>query len=134
MCVDMCMMNLHVHGCVYVFSCFTCYLGLKMTASFCWYPVLRFNGEYWLYLQSLSFWGWCAVIRLGILHNILTGFFGLIYLCIYVLLRDTTLPCNPLDLYFWREINLSRNFYFLFICLSFNLEAACSHHVINFWY
>ena len=64
MCVDMCIMNVYVHDCLYVFSCFPCYLGLIMTASFCWYPLLRFNKACQLYLKFLPLWGLCTVIRL----------------------------------------------------------------------
>ena len=38
MCVHMCIMNMHVHGGAYVFSCFPCCLGLTMTASCCLSP------------------------------------------------------------------------------------------------
>ena len=46
MCVHMCIMNMHVSvgGCV--FSCFTSYLGLTMTTSFCLYIIIRFNKAY----------------------------------------------------------------------------------------
>ena len=44
--LHMCIINLHVYGCKYVFSCFTCYLVLTMTALLYWYPLLSFNKAY----------------------------------------------------------------------------------------
>ena len=45
-CVYMCIMNMYVHGFVSIFSCSTCYLGLKITTSFCSFYTLRFNKAY----------------------------------------------------------------------------------------
>ena len=50
-----------------------------------------------------------------LLHGLLTGVCGLIYVCIYVLLKERTLLCNPLVLCFWRNMNFSWRSYFLFI-------------------
>ena len=64
MCVHICIMNLHVHGCGYVSSCFTCYLGFIMTASFYWSPILRFTKSHLFYSWSLPIQGWYIVRRL----------------------------------------------------------------------
>ena len=74
MCVHMCIMNLHVHDCVYLFSCFLCYLGLKITASFCLSPILRFNKAYWFCLQSLPVSGLLYCYKTLLLHVLQTGF------------------------------------------------------------
>ena len=44
----MCIMNMHVNDCIYAFSCFPCYLGLTVTASFYLSPIIRFNKAYLL--------------------------------------------------------------------------------------
>ena len=64
MCVHMCIMNLHMHGCVYIFLWFTCYFVLAMKVSCCLSTIFRFNKVYWLYLKSLPIWGFCTIIRL----------------------------------------------------------------------
>ena len=64
MCVHMCIMNMHVHCGAYVFSCFTCYLGLTMTESFYLSPILRFSKAYRFYLKALPVKGWWTVIRM----------------------------------------------------------------------
>ena len=83
-------------------SCFPCYLGLKMTATFYLYTIIRFNMAYWFYLKSIPIWGCCTIISLVLLHVILDGVFILIYVCIYVMLIEMTLSCNPLVICFWR--------------------------------
>ena len=44
--VHMCIMSMNVQACAYVLSCFTCYLGLKMTAPLWLSPILMFNKVY----------------------------------------------------------------------------------------
>ena len=48
-------------------------------------------------------------------YGLLNGFFGLIYVFIYVLLREVTSWCNHLVLCFRRKMTLSWHYYFLFI-------------------
>ena len=71
--------------------------------------------------------------KTGLSQGLLTGVLGLIYVCIYVFLRETTSLCNPLVICFWREITLSWHSYFLFIIYIFHLEVTCSHHVLHLW-
>ena len=66
-CLYVCAYMYHKYSCKCFCLCifmFNCYLGSKMTVSFCLYPKLRFNKAYWLYLQSFSVQGWRTVIRL----------------------------------------------------------------------
>ena len=62
MCVHMCIMNMHVHGCVYAFSCFPCYfLELTMTMSFYLSPKLIFNKLDWIYSEYIPVQGLCTI-------------------------------------------------------------------------
>ena len=133
MCVHICIMNLHVHGCVHSFSRFPCYLGLTMTAPLCLYPILRFNKAHWFYLQQLPVRGCCNFIRLCYCM-VSWLFFKLIHVCIYVFLIDTTLSCISLVLCFWREMTLSWHSYFYSFFSSSHLEVTCYRNVLHFWY
>ena len=112
--IHMCIINLNVSVGKYSFSCFRCYLVLKMTTSLCLSPTLRFKKAYWLYLQPIHVWCWCTVYDY-IIARFPRWVCGLIYVCIYLLLIERTSSCKPLVLCFWREIALSWHSYFLFI-------------------
>ena len=83
----MCIMNMHVNGCIYVFSCFPCYLVLTMTASLCLSTIIRFNEVVWLYLKSLPVWGYCIITRLRYRTVSWLGFADL-YMYVYMYWRE----------------------------------------------
>ena len=56
---------------------------------------------------------------------------GLIYVWLYVLLRETTSSCNLLILCFSRENDFVIN---LLIFFSFHLEVTCYIHVLHWWH
>ena len=87
--------------------------GLTMTMSLCLYPVLRFNKEDLFYLEFIPVGGCCTVIILNMAQSPY-WVFGLIYVWIYLLMRDKTLLCNRLVVYFQRKMNWSWQSYILF--------------------
>ena len=76
--VHMFIMNIHINACEYVFSCFPCYWGWKMTSSFWLSPILRFNKAYWLYLQSLLLWAFCNFLSHDLL-NVVVDWYMYVY-------------------------------------------------------
>ena len=46
MCLNMCIMNLHVSVDKYAFSCFPCYLELTMATTLSLSPILSYNKAY----------------------------------------------------------------------------------------
>ena len=89
-CTNHIIMNMNVHGWVCVFSYFPCYLGLTMTLSFCLFLILILIKPIgYIYNRSLCEVG--VLFKTELSYGLLTGFFGLIYVFLYVLKRER--PC-----------------------------------------
>ena len=131
--VHTCIMNNHVNCCAYVFSCFSFYLVLIMAVSFCLSPILIFNKSYWLYLQLLTLWVFCTVIRLCSLAFFWMGF-AYLYMYVYMYFWYKRLLCATLWFSVFREKWIFRYTLTLILFLRSHLEVTCSFCVLSLWY
>ena len=91
---------------IHIFMFLCLFLGLKTAMLFYLSPILMFIKAYWFYLQPLHLRGFCTVQDCNIVRYP-DWVYGLIYVCIYVFLIETTLLCDRLVLDFSREMTLS---------------------------
>ena len=130
----MCILNLHVHGCLYTSSCFPCYLVCTITEAFFLSPILRFNNASWFYLQSLPVWLCCTVIILRYFAVFWLGFADW-YMYVYMYFWEKQPCCVTLwTSVFEEKLLCCRYLTFYSFCFRFHLEVTCSPHVIHWWY
>ena len=133
MCVHMCIINLHVHGlCIWIFIFPLLFLVLKMTASLCLYPIIRFNKADWFYLQSIPR-EVDVPYKTALSHGLLTGFTDW-YMYVYMYCWERRRCRVTIRFYNFREKWLGHdtlNFYSF--CFIFHLEVAWSLHIFHLW-
>ena len=129
-CMRMCVSVSCIYLCIYVFSCFPCYLGLQMTTSLCFISAIRFNKSYIDYICKFCI---CEV-DVPLFDCVITRSlkWGDIY--IYLLKRKWN-RCLQLFLYFLDRNDLvMKIFPFIRFCFRFHLEVTWFRHVLHLLY
>ena len=109
-------------------------LGLKMTTSLYFSPILRSNKANWFHLKLLSVWS-CFTIENELLHGTQTGFEDW-YICIYIFIAER----DDLVVYPFGSLFLERKWLcheystFYLFCFCFSLEVTWYIHVFHLCY
>ena len=112
-------------------------MGFTITESFCLSPILRFNKNYWFYLQSIPVWGCCNFIRLSYCMVSWLEFeylYMYVYMYVYMYLWEKR-PCcvNLWFSIFGEKWPFHKTITFIHFSI-FHLKAICSRHVLHLWY
>ena len=113
--VYMCRYVYHESACLWYmymkFHVFSVAFGFTTNTLFYLYPILRFNNVDWLYLHSLPVGRYCTVIRLGYC-TVYLFVCRLIYVQLFVFLKEIAWLSNRLALWFCRGMTWSWQSYF----------------------
>ena len=130
----MCIMNMHIHGCVYVFLCFICYFWdwqwLRHSVYIPYYSLIR-------RIECIYNRFPCEVAvpyKNALSHGLLTGFADW-YMYVYMYLWEKRRCRLTVWLYVFGEkwiCHDTLNFYSF--CFIFRLKVTCSLHVLHLWY
>ena len=102
-CMLICVWQIHMYELENMcLSHFPCYLGFSMNTSFYLSHILRLNKACWLNLYSLHMWRFYTVQEC-VITQCPDWFYGVIYVCINIFMRETTTYCNFLVLCFWGQ-------------------------------